>query len=355
MSSDAFPPDFDDDPDRTRENAGLEGDLNLPPVEPPSAGFIVQLFLIPALIIAVILGVYLLFGQLAEADLDWRQQVVDVRSDNPHVRWRGALGLAQMLDADAQRGDRSQQLARNPEIAATLVVLFEETLAESPRDEEVLLQLEFITKALGRLDVPELVLPVLLDVAAEAQDPPELQKHALTGIAMLVGRAYEQGRPSDDGELVREMISISNAGNPLARHQAAFILGLLDSPEAARQLQDLVDDPGADLMTRANAAIGLARSGSLDGLPVFEQVLQDAADDPLDASSVATDADAEDHFERTLLVSNCLKAVEQLQVHFSDRDRARVATLVERVGDVTEDAALRVQARQVGRELNARG
>jgi hypothetical protein len=46
-----------------------------------------------------------------------------------------------------------------------MVELFEETLDESPRDEEVMQQLEFTTKTLGRLDVPDTVLPVLLNVA----------------------------------------------------------------------------------------------------------------------------------------------------------------------------------------------
>ena len=34
-----------------------------PPVEPPSAKFIVQLFVVPGLIVAVIVGAWLLFGK----------------------------------------------------------------------------------------------------------------------------------------------------------------------------------------------------------------------------------------------------------------------------------------------------
>src|SRR6187200_1181568 len=61
---------------------------HLPPVEPPSAGFIVQLFLVPAIIVAAVIGLYLLFGKLAAGDTDWRQLVSDIKSDNPNVRWR---------------------------------------------------------------------------------------------------------------------------------------------------------------------------------------------------------------------------------------------------------------------------
>jgi hypothetical protein len=38
---------------------------DLPPVEPPTAGFIVQLFVLPAVIVAVVIVVWLLFGKLA--------------------------------------------------------------------------------------------------------------------------------------------------------------------------------------------------------------------------------------------------------------------------------------------------
>lgn len=350
----AFDSDYSDTDEFLRSSDDELTDApNLPPVEPPSAGFIVQLFLIPALIVSVILGVYLLFGQLAEADLDWRQQVVDIGSDNPHVRWRGAQGLAQMLDADAQRGERSQHLARNPEIAGALVKLFQETLDETPRDEEVLLQLEFLTRALGRLDVPETVLPVLLDVASEEQDPPELQKHALTGIAMLAGRAFEQGRPVDDEQLVRRMISLSESGNPLARHQATFILGLVESPEATDQLERLLDD--SDLMTRTNAAIGLTRADSLDGLPIFEEVLQDAAAEPLTGAIASSELDAEMEFERRLLLSNSLKAIDQLREELSAPERSRIADLLDQVAETTGDEEMRAQARNLGRQLQPGG
>jgi len=43
---------------------------NLPPVEPPSAGFIIQLFVVPGLIVLAIVGVYLLFGKLATVGQD---------------------------------------------------------------------------------------------------------------------------------------------------------------------------------------------------------------------------------------------------------------------------------------------
>ena len=70
MSSDPSQPENDTAPPLTDGEFESPDDPILPPVEPPSAGFIVQLFLIPALIVAVILGVYLLFGQLAASEME---------------------------------------------------------------------------------------------------------------------------------------------------------------------------------------------------------------------------------------------------------------------------------------------
>ena len=58
---------------------------DLPPVEPPSARFIVQLFVVPGLIVAVIVGAWLLFGKLASAEQDWQKLVQDLKRDRKSV------------------------------------------------------------------------------------------------------------------------------------------------------------------------------------------------------------------------------------------------------------------------------
>jgi len=343
--SDQIPP-FDAPPNATGSTEGLPE--NLPPVEPPSARFIVQLFLIPALIVAGVVGVYFLFGKLATGELDWRQQVDNVRSQNPHVRWRGALSLAQMLDADARLGADSQKLAENPDVAAALSELFTETRAIAPRDKQTESQLEFLTKALGRLDAPQTVFPVLIE-AVNTDDDPLLRKHGLTALAMIAGRALEQGRPLGDASVVTPIIAISNSADPLDRHQAAFLLGLMSSPEAQHRLEVLLQD--ADLMTRANSAIGLARQKSLAGLPVFEEVFADAVARPLVPDKVNTEEEGQEYFERSLLLKNCLHAVELLQPELSAEQRTKLSTLLAQVADATADKQLGITARELSLKL----
>ncbi|REJ88888.1 MAG: HEAT repeat domain-containing protein [Planctomycetota bacterium] len=334
-----FPPFAGDEVEERRETPDV-----LPPVEPPSAGFIVQLFLIPALIVAVVVGVYLLFGQLASGEVDWRRQVDNVRSQNPHVRWRGALALAQMLDADAQSSGTEERLAENPEIAEALTELFVETRQKKPYDEETSAQLDFLSKALGRLDAPGVVFPALED-AIETEENAELRKHALTSVAMIAGRAYERGAPLNDSTLTSAIIDVSHSGNSLDRHQAAFILGLIPSPEADARLDALVQD--GDLMTRANAAVGLARNGSVRGLPVFEEAFADAIAQPLDPAVVQNDAQAQEIFERSILLRNCIKAVDVLRDELSADRRQRLLKLTTQLADATQDPKLKNQAREL--------
>ncbi len=120
------------------------GDPGLPPVQPPSAGFLVQLFVVPALIVLAVVGVWALFGKIASSDEDWRELVEDIRNTNEHRRWRGANGLATLLVHDQKLGDDGQHLAKNPEIARVLVGLFEEGLNRHSTREDDLKQESFL-------------------------------------------------------------------------------------------------------------------------------------------------------------------------------------------------------------------
>ena len=87
---------------------------DLPPVEPPSAGFVVQLFVIPAAVVVVVIIVWLLFGKLAGGERDAIEYVRQLRS--PTANWRLAFELASLIQHDAQDRQRSgvARRARRP-------------------------------------------------------------------------------------------------------------------------------------------------------------------------------------------------------------------------------------------------
>ncbi len=75
---------------------------DLPPVEPPSAGFVVQLFVIPAAVVVVVIIVWLLFGKLAGGERDATEYVRQLRSQN--ANWRLAFELASLIQHDGKIG-----------------------------------------------------------------------------------------------------------------------------------------------------------------------------------------------------------------------------------------------------------
>src|SRR5690606_15580530 len=80
----------------TQPPESMSPDDILPPVEPPSAGFIVQLFVVPAVIVTIIVLVWTLFNWLAHMGDDPSNYIKALRRDNA-ARWQSAVNLANAL------------------------------------------------------------------------------------------------------------------------------------------------------------------------------------------------------------------------------------------------------------------
>lgn len=99
-------------------------DRGLPPVQPPSGRMFLQLFLVPGLIVAVLVGLFLVGpsllrlvgGLLGRSPADARSAgefLRELDSPNPDVRYRAASDLAQVLL-------RKDELAADPDFALAL-------------------------------------------------------------------------------------------------------------------------------------------------------------------------------------------------------------------------------------------
>lgn len=306
-------------------------DDDLPPVQPPSAGFIVQLFVVPALIVLAVVAVWTLFGRLAIGEQDWRRLVQDLESANPHVHKRAMFGLAQLLDADQRLKHRGQQLAANPEIARALVTQFERSLNQTAPDDETLSLQVYLSRALGLLDVPATTVPVLIR-ALEPQRQTEIRKGAVTSLALIAGRALERGEPL--GEMAIAALSeLSQDADPTLRRPAAFTLGLTPSPAAVDRLQVLLAD--ADVMTAVNAAVALARQQSTAGFEVFVRALETI---PPAQNPVAQQ-------ETLLIQKNVLHAIAGLGALFDAQQRQTLRQLIEPMAQHHAEPRIRIEAR----------
>jgi HEAT repeat protein len=327
---------------------------DLPPVEPPSASFIMQLFLVPGLIVAAVIGVWALFGQVSASEQDWRQMVTEMRSNNEHRRWRGAQGLAQMLQIDHDRGDKGQKLASNPQVAAELGMLLTELLKEKSADKELVRRQLFLTRSMGWLDVHEKVIPALVVAMGDEQDE-IVRTDAIRVVALVAGRGMERGIPVINPELSARLIELSADPNPLLRQVCAFTLGLIPGLEADQRLKVLAED--GDWETRVNAALALSRRHMIDGYPVLVSILKTAGQsvDP-EKMKGTTEQEKRQRAKsqeamNSVAVGNVLRALLDIQKQLTNAQRKEALALVTKLSEESEIPRLRIKATETLRLL----
>ncbi len=325
------------------DSASLPMMDDLPPVQPPSAGFIVQLFLFPALIVMGVVAIWWMFGMIAVGEQDWRKLVSELQSQNLLIRNRAMYGLAQVLDQDSRRGDQGQKLRSNREIAQGLTdQLVIELRSNSTSKEGVAIQ-EFLTRALGMMDSLDVIAPAL-ESAMEPQRDLDVRKCAIVSLSYVAGRAWERGQPLSNTQCVEALVRISADPQPVMRQSAAFALGLFDSAEATHQLEVLLESN--DLMTGINAAIGLARQGSTRGFSVLRTALSTSTIEN-------TPETAQEFGDQFRIVKNSLKAVADLAPKFDDQQKNELIPHVEELAAKHPEMRIRIDATAALNALNA--
>jgi len=326
----------------------------LPPVTPPSAGFIVQLFLIPALIVMAVVAVWALFGKLADSGNDWTPLVADLGSGNEHRQWRAAQELAQMIRNEQLRPPQDREpLASNPLVADALTALLRDSLKSTTSAPEEILQQEFLVRALGALDADEKTLPVLADAMNESRDI-EVRKSSLMAVASIAGRRFDKavGYNADKGDetittarnplkeptvsdaaLLEELRRATQDPQVVIRHLAAYATANISGPSAIEQLKVMLLD--GDRQTRANAVMGLARNGEPAAVAALMGLLKDAQkpfdSDSMQGKSAQELMAAEQAYktEQPVLARNGLRAVGHLWGHMSPSEKQETCELVE--------------------------
>ena len=104
-------------------NSNQEAVKDLPPVTPPSAKFIAQLFLVPGLIVIIAVGILWSFSWLASSERTPQQWINDLSDSNLEARWRTANDLVQVLTKDSA-------LAGNPKFVIELDELLHKSLGQ---------------------------------------------------------------------------------------------------------------------------------------------------------------------------------------------------------------------------------
>jgi len=275
----------------------------LPPVEPPSAAFLVQLFLIPGIIVGVIVLVWVLFNWIAHSGSGDPQDYVEALRHNSSDVWQKAEILAEML-----RNDRRNELKSNSALAAQLADILDTRITAGDMDEAAVNLRVYLSSALGQFNTP-VGLPALLKAAATNRSDAEMpvRRAALDAIGSLSANVKATThQPLSDPALMEGMLAASRDPAAVIRLRAAFVLGIVGGPQAIDRLVELLDDPYPDVAY--NAATSLAQLGDERAIGRLSEMLRAGATSP----SLASEEEELRDQKRTAIIVNALRAVAQL-------------------------------------------
>ena len=285
----------------------------LPPVEPPSARFIIQLFVIPAAIVLVLVVAYLAmvqlpFGRLANGGRDVNDYVRSIKSDNEHRRWRSAQDLANLINNDAN-------LAKDPVLLGELTALLDRELDHPDANKPELP--EFLALALGSFHTTKAaavdgraVDPIgSLSRATGPEQPTAVRVAAAISLSRQAGQA---GGALGDPQAVKALARAVESSSPAeVRSRASYALGFFTGDEARDALRKrLTEDE--DQTVKFNAGAALARLGDIEAAPVVREMLS-----PADLKQVVQRASASETAAAIEAIE--LEALWALQVSASTR------------------------------------
>jgi hypothetical protein len=317
-----------------RDRGPLSPDDALPPVEPPSAGFIVQLFVIPGIIVAIIVCVWLLFNPKA---------YVDAIKRNNEGRWQAAVNLANALNNE--RGADFEKLRNDRAAVKELAGILKSEIDDgSMQDKPVTFRI-YLCKTLGSFEVAD-GLPMLITASTTRRDPAEsgVQRAALQSIALLAENV--KGKEDATQELTSALLTCSQDQDPLVRESAAFAMGVVGGDELLKRLRVMAEDafPNA----RYNAATGLARHGDMAGKDTLLEML-----DPEEEAGVKIEEEAGQEYKRALIEFNGLRAVKALIAENPSADRTEFIAAVKKLIAAEPPKNIALEAEELLRKLEA--
>lgn len=332
----------------------------LPSVEPPTAGFILQLFLIPLLIVSIIVVLWMLFSWLAQFGKSDPQALV--REIKRTGNWQQAYELAGVLSSP---DPASQELRQDSELAQSLAKLLQDDLdqplsSDTATNEPRIKLRMYLTRTLGWFETAD-SLPVLTQAIAQEKDPIEIDVRlsALESVAILAKQLGPEQIRADE-KLMSAVLEASRATDDAPaspetgyrphgelRAVAAYALGVIGGEEATKRLDVMLGDPYAN--ARYNAITGLCRQGDERAISGLAEMLDPDNDEAVKDESKESLQDR----KRLQVLKSAMQATLELVEKNPAADLSPVKAALEKL--TTSDLP-KITARQVktGLQLNAK-
>lgn len=204
---------------------------------------VLQFFLFPMAIVAVCVGVFVVFGLIASEGRGARHYLEEIRRGGANRRWQAAFELSKVLQAG-----KDPALA-DPRFVPEVLEVFEATAGDDPRVRR------YLALALGRLRDPRAV-PALARVARGEGGDADTQVYAVLALGAI-----------GDPAALPALIPLASSSDPGLRKAVAHALGALPGEESRAALAAALEDEVEDV--RWNASLALARRGDAAAAPVL--------------------------------------------------------------------------------------
>ncbi len=205
---------------------------------------LIQFFVIPALVVALCVGLFLFFAWLVSDEKTSVDYLHEVRVGSANRRWQAAFELSKLITMDAER-------SRMEGVVPEMIGAFENADDDDPRVRH------YLALSLGHLG-DDAAGPALIEALSDPDATTRLYASwALGNIGE--SRAVEPllGLVGDDDFGVRKM--------------AVYALGAIGDNRAVARLEAALGDPQRDVAW--NAAVSLAKLGSPSGEALLLQML----------------------------------------------------------------------------------
>jgi HEAT repeat protein len=325
---------------------GLSPDEALPPVEPPNAGFILQLFIVPGVIVVVVVMIWVMFSWLAQKGND-SEAFVRALGRNNEARWQAAFNLANALRGE--RNSTDAPLKNDSKLAAQLAEILDSEIEAGNLDNNSLTLRIYLCRALGEFRVTD-ALPTLIKAATTERDPKEadVRRAAIEGIALAASNAADRQVFDNNQPLQEALLKAADDADPRMRTVATVALGVVGGPQNVEKLQAMLQDFNIDV--RYNAAARLAALGDAAAVPILAEMLDQS-------EQAGVDVEKEPQmrpYKRDLININALRAVGQLAEKNHEADLGSLQTAIEKLLASDMAGEMRIEATAAQQKLAAR-
>jgi len=213
-------------------------------VKKPTSLLIAQFFLFPLIIIAICIGIFLLFGYLTYEQKTPQEYLNDVRTGSELCcRWQSAYELSNIISS------RKEKL-RSTDFVNDLIKVYKGS-QDDPRVRR------YLALTMGHLGDPRAV-PALVEGLNDTD--PENQMNNLLALGTIADRSATPA-------VVQRLAS----NDPAVRKMSAFVLSAIKDPAANRDLKVALNDSNDEV--RWYAAIALAQLNDPAGVDVLMKLI----------------------------------------------------------------------------------